>query len=138
MSALKATLLAVTLGLVGCMPIAPPMTPTRSSIQIESLVKISLKEVNNDILEFTVWNNGKAPLVVDRDAIFLDTDLGTRKRLPGGIAHSYTLEPGTAREVNVRFDWTGLRNTLVRVRFDTAVTVSGKPLDIGPIEIRVH
>lgn len=130
-------LLTLSLGLVACAPLAPPMHPTRSVVQVKDVVKISLKEVNNDILEFTVWNHGTEPLVIDRDAIVLFTDQGPRKRLPGGIAHSYTLQPGTAREVNVRYDWSGLRNTLVRVSFDNALTVHGKALDVSPIEIRV-
>ncbi len=130
-------LLTLSLGLASCAPIAPPMHPTKSVVQVQDVVKISLKEINNDILEFTVWNNGTQPLVIDRDAVVLVTDLGVRKRLPGGIAHSYTLQPGTARELNLRYDWAGLRNTLVRVSFDNAITINGKPLDVSPIEIRV-
>lgn len=134
---MKTTIALLVLSLAACTPIAPPLRPTRSVVQVQDVVKIALKEVNNDILEFTVWNNGTQPLVVDRDAILLVTDLGARKRLAGGIAHSYTLKPGTAREVNVRYDWTGLKNQLVRVSFDGALTINGKPLDISPIEIRV-
>jgi hypothetical protein len=134
---MKTLITLLALSLAACAPIAPPMHPTRSVVQVQDVVKIALKEINLDILEFTVWNNGKQPLVVDRDGIVLITDQGARKRLPGGIAHSYTLQPGTAHEVNVRYDWSGLKNQLVRVSFDGALTVNGKPLDVSPIEIRV-
>jgi hypothetical protein len=129
-------LLAVAVAL-GCAPIAPPMTATRAVVQVQDAAKIALKEINNDILELTVWNNSTKMMVVDRDAILLYTDFGVRKRLPGGIAHSYNLPPGTAHEVNVRFDWSGLRNTTVRLGFDNAITIGGKPIDVSPLEIRV-
>jgi hypothetical protein len=134
---MKAIIAALALSLVACAPNAPPMAATSSTVRIAEVVKVSLKEIDNDILEFTVWNNGTLPLVVDRDAIFLETPAGPRMRVPGGIAHSYTLAPGAAHEVNVRYDWSGLRNTFVRVHFETALTILGRPLDVNPIEIRV-
>ena len=42
-----------------------------------------------------------------------------------------------ARAVTVRYDWTGLRGTTVRVRFDNAITVNTRPVDVSAVEIRV-
>jgi len=129
-------LLAVVLG-VSCAPVAPLLHPTRSVVEVREVVKVVLTDITFDILDFTVWNYSTKPMVIDRDAIVLDTDHGARKRLPGGAAHTYTLEPGAARDVHVRFDFVGLRGTNVKVRFDNAIFIHGHPIDVSPIEIRV-
>jgi hypothetical protein len=131
------TALAIVLGISGCTTPPPPMHPTRSVVQVKNVAKVALREVDNDVLEFTVWNNGTQPIVVDRDEIVLDTDHGPRSRRSDGDARTFNLPPGTAQEVDVRFDWTGLHDTTVRVRFDGALTIRGRALDVSAIEIHV-
>lgn len=129
--------LALVLGVAACTPLAPPLHPTRSAVQVKDVVKVALTEIDNDALAFKVWNYGTQPLEVERDAIVLETDHGPRRPHSEGPP-TYPVSPGTSRELSVRFDWTGLRNTTTRVLFDNAIRLEGKPLDISAIEIRVE
>ena len=136
---LATVLLAASLAVSSCHNPAPPLYPTKAVVEVASVAKVAIKEIDVDIVEMTVWNNSKDPLVIDRDAIMLVTRTGPRTRLPGGVAHSYTLPPGTAHEVNVRFDWRGLTpGDTVLIKVDTALTVFGKPIAIEPLEIIVR
>jgi hypothetical protein len=136
---LAAALVAMSLVVSACHNPAPPLYPTRAVVEVAAVAKVAIKEIDVDIVEMTVWNNGNSPMVIDRDAIVLVTRTGPRTRLPGGIAHSYTVEPGAAREVNVRFDWRGLApGDTVQIKLDTALTIFGKPIPIAPLEIVVR
>lgn len=133
------SLVAVAVAVTACHGPAPAVDPTRTHVEVTGVARVALREVDADIVELTVWNDGKDPLVVDRDGILLVTPSGARPRLLGGIAHSYTIPPGSAHEVNVRFDWSGLRSgDVVRVQLDRALTVYGKPVPVAPIELRVR
>jgi hypothetical protein len=77
--------------------------------------------------------------VVHRDRIYLSTPSGAVARLPGGAAHTYTLPPGGAHDVNVRFDLSRLEEgTRVEVLFGDALDVRGARVDVGAIPFIVN
>ena len=76
----------------------------QQSLRMESLAKIDVQAVDGDIFKFTVYNLTAETMVVQRDAIVLRTDKAERRREPGGLETVYTLPPGGAHNVNVRFN----------------------------------
>jgi hypothetical protein len=105
-------------------------TPSRS----ERRAVVVLHEVDGNIFKFSVENLSNETMVLDRDRVFLSTPKDTVARLPGGAAHTYTLPPGAAHDLNVRFDLSSLeKGTRVEVQFDRALTVQGVHVDVAPI-----
>lgn len=102
------------------------------------VARVLLREIDGDILKFSVLNVSGAPMVVLRDQIVLVTPLGVRARSSGGVSSTYNIAPATAHDVNVRFDLSDLApGDVVQVRFETALLVGGRPITIEPIVLRV-
>ncbi|HTU62267.1 MAG TPA: hypothetical protein VMF89_27600, partial [Polyangiales bacterium] len=73
----------------------------QQSLQVESVAKVDVLDVDGDIFKFTVYNLMADTLVIQRDAIVMRTDKAERRREPGGLATVYTLPPGGAHNLNV-------------------------------------
>jgi hypothetical protein len=117
---------------------APSMRALQPIADAPGVARVLLREIDGDILKFSVLNVSGAPMVVLRDQIVLVTPLGVRARSSGGMSSTYNIAPGTAHDVNVRFDLSDLApGDVVQVRFETALLVGGKPIAIEPIVLRV-
>jgi len=109
-------------------------TESRTPSGSERGAVVVLNEVDGNIFKFSVENLSNETMVLDRDRVYLSTPGETLSRLPGGAAHTYTLPPGGAHDLNVRFSLSSLeRGTRVEVQFDSAVTVRGVHVDVAPI-----
>jgi hypothetical protein len=84
-------------------------------------------------------NLTQEPLVILRDQILLRTPRGTLRREPGGLSDTYTVAPGGAHDVNVRFALDQLMpGESVEVLFDRALLIRGASLPIPPMQFRVE
>jgi hypothetical protein len=95
--------------------------------------------VSGNIFRFSVENLSHDNMVVDRDAVRLGTNGGSRGRLPGGADSTYTIPPGGAHDVNVKFDLSGLsEGEEVSVQFGSAIHVAGLPVPVDPIGFTIQ
>ena len=113
------------LGAAGC---AHDPLPPAQMVIVESpaQARVTLKDVHRDIYSFEVLNMSDHNLVIERDAIMLVTHDGERvRRQPGGVMGLYTVPPGGAQEVRVRYD----KNATARaayIDFNGALLVDGR------------
>jgi hypothetical protein len=117
----------------------PSARPVETETRAANRAVVVLQEVDGNIFKFTVENLSNETMVVHRDRIYLSTPSGTVERLAGGAAHTYTLPPGGAHDVNVRFDLSRLEEgTRVEVLFGDALDVRGARVDVGAIPFIVN
>ena len=129
--------LAIAATAPACIP-AHHVAAIQTEARAEGLARVSVREVDDNIFKFSVLNLSKEILVVDRDAVRLVTPRGSRERAPGGVAHTYTIQPGGAHDLNVKFDLEGLgEGTEVSISFTDAILVGGKPVPLDPIRYRL-
>ncbi len=101
-------------------------------------VRVAFKDVAGEVFKFKVHNESKEVLVVDRDAVHLQTPAGVRSRESGGMENTYTLQPGTSHDLFVKFDTGDLGpGTQVQVDFGTAFTLGGKPVHVDPMAFTI-
>jgi hypothetical protein len=128
------TLTLITLALaslVGCVPLHAVRAVALSP---QGNVRVALKKRDRELFKLTVTNDSALPLVVDRDAIVLATPEAVEPRKRGGYATVYSLQPGSAHEVNVRFDLKAVRHgEPVEINFDHALFAAGQPVSVPPL-----
>ncbi|HEX9619378.1 MAG TPA: hypothetical protein VF989_04545 [Polyangiaceae bacterium] len=126
---------AVMTGVSACGP-QVNLAPVQGQVETPGAARVSLAEVDADILKFAVFNLTNQTMVVLRDEVYMTSRLGSRRRLPGGVSSVYNIAPGGAHDVNVRFDFDGfVAGDRVEVRFDRALVVAGSPIAIQPIAL---
>jgi hypothetical protein len=126
---------SIAIAIASCRPTVS-LTAVRPTTQSEQ-VRISLVEIDNDILKFVIYNLTGETLVVMRDEIRLASARGTWSRITGGVDRVYNIPAGQAHDVNVRYDWNGVDpGETAEVRFNQALMISGHPIDVPPIQIR--
>lgn len=136
--AVGASLVALSLSLAGCHPLAPVLTPMQPTSEVQAQARVTLVEIDNDILKFSVFNPTSNSLVVSRDEIVLASYRGVQRREPGGVERFYTVPPGGTHAVNVRFSFAGVKaGETLEVRFDRALSINNQPIAMPPIRIRV-
>lgn len=128
-------LLAVVL-LVSCVPW---LKAVQSTSEVQGVVRVDVTNVMEDIITVDVKNqSSNMPLLVDRDAIKLKTSRGTLDRKPGGASNTYTVAPGSHREVNVRFAVDGLpTGETVELLLDRAIfpAAGGERIAAPPVTL---
>lgn len=98
-----------------------------------------LRTLDGDIFKFTVLNLTQEPLVILRDQILLKTPRGILYREPGGLSATYTVPPGGAHDVNVRFALDPLiPGESVEVLFERALLIRGAVLPMPAMQFRVE
>jgi hypothetical protein len=107
---------------------------TRPDVQTPGAARVVLREQEDDLFRFVVYNQSPYPMIVNRDAVRMATTNGLRNRIPGGIQSSYEIPPGGSHDVNVKFPMDGLqRGEQVWVHFQDAVSIGGQVVPIEPI-----
>lgn len=115
-----------------------PLRATHPVVEAPGAARVLLTEIDGDILKLSVVNLSGASMVVLRNQIVLLTPLGVRTRESGGVSSTYDIAPGSAHDVNVRFDMDGLAaGDVLQLRFEKALLVDGQPVHVPPIVLRV-
>ena len=116
----------------------PTLMATRPDVRTPGAARVVLKEVNDDLMEFVVYNESPYELVVNRDAVHLATAAGLRPRIPGGIASVYNIPPGGSHDVHVKFPLNGLREgETVWINFQEALLINGQQVPVEPVALVV-
>ncbi len=120
--------------LLGCTT-EPTAEPVRSVAETPGAARVALREIDGDIFKLSVKNLSPAPLVIDRDAIVMETQGGTFPRSPGGTATTYVVPPGGSHAVNVRFDMTRVQSgEPFMLRFDGALYVGSMQVHVPALQ----
>jgi hypothetical protein len=107
---------------------------TPVEVEVPGQVRVTLNEVDGDILKFMVFNLTDQTMLVLRDEVLLVTRYGAQRRERGGVSNMYELKPWGAHAVNVRFDISGMvPGEPLQVRFDRAVLVQGNRVSVPPL-----
>lgn len=124
----------LSLALPAC---APSLRVETGMAMVREQARAELRQISGATFELWVENLSSEPMVIYRDDILLQSAAGTRAREEGGAADVYRLEPGDGRQVNVRFDLSGIRaGEVVRILFQSALRVGGRPVSLPPIVLR--
>ena len=100
---------------------------------------VQLRDISGPILAFSVFNDSPYGMAIARDEVYLETKRGLLSRVPGGAAATYSVPPGGAHDVKVKFDLSELEDgEEVRVRWDRALLVGGAPVAIPPVRFVVR
>lgn len=120
---------ALSLASAGCAG-GPSFIPVRHSTNTEGTARVTLKQVEGDAFTFMVVNQAQKTLVVQTDKVSLRSASGPRKQLPGGSGEAQ-VEPGAVKDVQVRFDLTGVSSgEQVSLGFDQALSIDGAPVPL--------
>lgn len=112
------------------------VTPVQTETRAEGMARVVLREIDGNIYKFTVFNLSTETMSVDRDSIQLVTAGGGRSREPGGVGHAYTIAPGGAHDVNVKFMTNDIAaGTQATITFEYALTIGGRPVPIAPLPV---
>jgi hypothetical protein len=99
---------------------------------------VKFEKQSGEVLHFAVLNNTDKLLVVNRDAVVLQTPRGTVARDPGGIKSVYQLKPGKLHGLKVRFPIADLLDgEQVDVLFTDALLIDGQPVVVEPVRFVV-
>lgn len=124
---------ALSLGVEACAA-GRPMTVATGEVEVPHKARVFVKEIDGDIFKLIVVNTSEKPLVILRDELILATPKGRRRRLTGGISHSYKVAPSSAQDVNVRYDLSYLEpGDRISIHFDRALLIGGEAVEIEPI-----
>lgn len=116
----------------------PTLMATRPDVRTPGAARVVLKEVDDDNMEFVVYNESPYEMVVNRDAVRLATAAGLRNRIPGGIATEYRIPPGGSHDVHVKFPLGGLREgETVWINFQEALFIGGQMVPVEPVALVV-
>lgn len=126
------------LPILGACTLAPPITPDKADAKVEGVVDVRFKRIDTDIFKFSVFNETKELMTLDRDGLRLRTPSGERARKPGGAESVHMVVPGGAHDLNVRFSLSDLpAGTRIAVLFQDAIRVGGRPIAVEPMEFTV-
>jgi hypothetical protein len=113
---------------------APGARAARTEVGIDHAVLVRVLRVDGEIFKFNVANLSDQSMLVDRDAITLATSAGPRKRESGGMGSTYTISPGGAHDVFVKFSLSELEpGSQVSVDFGRAIRIAGQPVALDAI-----
>lgn len=113
---------------------APQTLIPQRAVAQSAAARVTLTEIDGDILKFLVQNGTPEWMTILRDEVVLHTPRGVLRRESGGITNIYNVPPYGAQDLNVRFDTSALvSGDVAEVHFERAVLLSGRPIAIEPI-----
>jgi hypothetical protein len=129
--------------LAGCGPVLLPVRRTSASaevaVTISAVKHMRARGPGGMFFRTVVENRSDTPIIVDRDAVLLQTPSGPRQRLPGGISRYYLLAPGERHRVQCLYWVADLKpGDSPQLDFSRAITRMGTPLPVEPLPLTVR
>jgi hypothetical protein len=134
---LRALLLSAVVGgsgvaALGCAKVV--LEPAVTRVERRSIVRVTVENVERDVLSFQVENLSKEPLVVIKSEIWIETVIGTITHPPGTKTQALDVPPGGKQLVQLRFSVKGMqRGDPFEVHFDRAIRQRGQPVSIDSV-----
>jgi hypothetical protein len=111
------------------------LTAVRATSEIPGNVRVWFESRDHEVFKLVVLNQSPQVVTVDRNAVTLVHAGEEQHRVPGGASTLYTLMPGAAHKVNVRFRLSDIvKGETVCIQLRNAVFVGGTPIEIPPLQ----
>jgi hypothetical protein len=136
--------LLLLMWLAGCGPVLIPVRRASVSpdvtVSIQAVKHMRARGPGGMFFRTVVENRSDTPIIVDRDAVVLQTPSGPRQRLPGGISRYYLLAPGERHRVQCLYWVADLKpDDRPQLDFSHAITRMGTvavPVEPIPLTVR--
>jgi len=118
--------------IAGCAKVL--LEPATMKVERRSIVRVTVLNVESDLLEFEVENLSKEPLVIIKSEIVIETVVGTIKHPPGTKTPVFEVLPGGKQKVALKFSVKGMqRGDPFEVHFDRAIRQRGQPVALDSV-----
>ena len=138
---MRVIVIAWLVSLVACTPalvVQSPPTQNVAAVNAAGTIMVKFEKQSCEVLQFVVLNGTDKMLVVNRDAVVLQTPRGTVAREPGGLSSVYNLRPGKLHGLKVRFPISDLLDgEQVDVLFNEVFMIEGQPIAVAPLQFVV-
>lgn len=128
-------------GMTACTPVLVSQSPPSQNVAAMNAggsILVKFEKQSGEVLHFAIMNNTDKMLVVNRDAVILQTPRGAVARDPGGLKSVYQLKPGKLHGLKVRFPIADLLDDeQVEVLFTDALLIDGQAVVVEPVRFIV-